>query len=243
MKIKIYQINLDRDEDGVAFEALDMLEKYQHKAEVNAELYDLTFEGTVKASDLEDVYRIFNIEKPDDFSGRSLSISDIVEVAESEDVKTGFYYCDSIGFKEISFDSAKITSPEPQLISVVLCRPGELAEVRRIGTSLPDLQKAVGGFIEAFYPFTEEVAIVCNEEGKFNGMSPCRAVYNEEDGKIMDIIFGPFFICDCSGDNFGSLSPEQLERYTEMFRQPERFYRVNGELHAVKYNPLGGERA
>lgn len=45
MDIRIYQINLDRDEDGVAFESLDMLEKYQHTNEIKAELYDKTFDG------------------------------------------------------------------------------------------------------------------------------------------------------------------------------------------------------
>ncbi len=30
-------------------------------------------------------------------------------------------------------------------------------------------------------------------EGKINGMRPCRAVYGE-DGRVSDIIFGPFFI-------------------------------------------------
>ena len=82
----------------------------------------------------------------------------------------------------------------------------------------------------------EEVCIVCNDEGKFNGMRPCRAVYGE-DGKMMDIIFGPFFICDCSGENFASLSDEQLERYANQFRYPEHFLRIDGELKAVRYDP------
>ena len=90
-------------------------------------------------------------------------------------------------------------------IRVVYCEPGQLARITEIGTELANLQQAVGGgLIETFYPFEEEVCIVCNDEGKFNGMRPCRAVYGE-DGKMMDIIFGPFFICDCSPENFASL--------------------------------------
>ena len=109
-----------------------------------------------------------------------------------------------------------------------------------IGTELADLQRAVGGgLIETFYPFEEEVCIVCNEEGKFNGMRPCRAVYGE-DGKMADIIFGPFFICDCSSENFGSLSEEQLQRFAEQFRYPEHYYRMDGEIKAVRYDPTKG---
>ena len=122
-------------------------------------------------------------------------------------------------------------------IQVVYCEPGKLARIREIGTELEDLQQAVGGgLIEPFYPFEEEVCIVCNDEGKFNGMRPCRAVYGE-DGKMMDIIFGPFFICDCSGEEFASLSDEQLERYANQFRYPENYLRINGELQAIKYDP------
>ena len=77
---------------------------------------------------------------------------------------------------------------------------------------------------------------VCNDEGKYNGMRPCRAIYGE-DREMMDIIFGPFFICDCSTPYFGSLNKEQLERYTKQFQNPERFFRVGGEIKAVPYKP------
>ena len=77
---------------------------------------------------------------------------------------------------------------------------------------------------------------VCNDEGKFNGMKLNRGIYGE-DGKLMDIIAGPFFICDCSGENFGSLSQEQLERYEKLYKKPERFYKQNGEIVAVPYEP------
>ena len=122
-------------------------------------------------------------------------------------------------------------------IRVVYCEPGRLARMREIGTELEDLQQAVGGgLIEPYYPFNEGVCIVCNDEGKFNGMRPCRAVYGE-DGKMMDIIFGPCFICDCSGENFGSLSQDQIKRYTEQFKNPERYYRIDGDIKAVPYEP------
>ncbi len=123
------------------------------------------------------------------------------------------------------------------MIRVVYCEPGKLARERLIGSELGHLQQAVGGgFIETYYPFEEEVCIVCNDEGKFNGMRPCRAVYGE-DGRIEDIIFGPFFICDCSGENFGSLSGEQLERYLNQFRYPEHYARIDGKIKAAKYDP------
>ena len=50
----------------------------------------------------------------------------------------------------------------------------------------------------------------------------------------------PFFICDCSTPYFGSLNKEQLERYKKQFQNPERFFRVGGEIKAVPYKPEKG---
>ena len=99
-------------------------------------------------------------------------------------------------------------------------------------------QKTVGGYIEAYYPFEEPVCIVCNEEGKINGLPLNRAIYAEPDrGEMLDIIAGTFFVCDCSGEDFGSLSPEQLRRYMELFKYPERFFRAGNDIKAVPYIP------
>lgn len=234
--IKIYQIDLDRDNDGVAFEPYGTLARYQGSPDVNPALYDKVFDGAVDVSDIEDIYRIFNVEMPEGYEGRSLSVSDVVEIVKSDSIKPGFYYCDSIGFKPVPFNSEYAKEPGNEKITVVMLEPGKVARTAEIGTSLTDLQKTVGGMIEAYYPFEEEVCIVCNEEGKFNGMSPCRAVYDPE-GQMMDIIFGPCFICDCRGENFGSLSQDQIKRYTEQFKNPERYFRIDGEIKAVPYEP------
>lgn len=48
---------------------------------------------------LENFYYIFNDERPGDFVGRSLSVSDIV--ALKQDGKVSYHYCDSMGFQEL----------------------------------------------------------------------------------------------------------------------------------------------
>ena len=125
---------------------------------------------------------------------------------------------------------------ENKTIRVVYVEPGKVAQVIDLGTELEDLQAAVGGNIEPFYPFDEAVAIVCNDEGKYNGMLPNRAVYGEN-GEMIDVIFGSFFICDCSGESFGSLSEEQINVYKRKFQNPERFFQVNNKIIAVPYKP------
>ena len=49
---------------------------------------------------LEDLYRIFNVEHPHDFSGHSLSVSDIVALKQAGVVS--YHYVDSIGYKELT---------------------------------------------------------------------------------------------------------------------------------------------
>lgn len=122
-------------------------------------------------------------------------------------------------------------------IRVVYCEPGRKAKVIEIGTELPDLQAAVGGFIETYYGLDDRNSvIVCNDEGKLIGMNPCRAVYGD-DGKIADIIFGPFFICDCSTEEFKSLDDSRADKYLEQFKYPEIYYRKGDEIKAVRYDP------
>ena len=48
---------------------------------------------------LEDIYARFNMDRPDDFKGHSLSVSDIVVMKEGERVSS--WYVDSFGFKEL----------------------------------------------------------------------------------------------------------------------------------------------
>ena len=179
MDITIYQIDPDRDQNGVLFGALDQLEKWQGSPEVDAGIYGKAFEGEIDAKDLEEIYEIFNLDKPDGHHGRSLSVSDVVAVRDPGSKKIDYFFCDSIGFKKVEFDASRASESFKAKIKVVMCEPGRKARVADIGTELEDLQRAVGGMIEAYYPFEEQVCIVCNDEGKFNGMSPCRAIFDD----------------------------------------------------------------
>ena len=100
------------------------------------------------------------------------------------------------------------------------------------------MQKLVVGLIEEYMPFEDDVAIICNDEGKMNGMPLNRAITGE-DGQLMDIIAGPFFIAyaPVESEKFLSMPEELEEKYTEKFRQPEQFFRTPAGIKAVKYEP------
>ena len=118
MKIKIFQINHDRDTHRVKFVSLLRMKKYSGLEAPDASIYDFIWEGVVPAATLDDVYCIFNsvssFPRPEDFRGHSLSVSDIVEVVSEPDyhkptpwLNPGFYYCDSFGWQPVPFDPAE----------------------------------------------------------------------------------------------------------------------------------------
>lgn len=47
---------------------------------------------------LEQLYTKFNVEKPEDYHGRAMSVSDVI-ILESCGYR-GFWYCDNVGFKQ-----------------------------------------------------------------------------------------------------------------------------------------------
>ena len=55
-------------------------------------------------------------------------------------------------------------------MTVLLVEPEKHPQVVEIGSDLKSLQNAVGGMIEAVYPFEENVGLIVNEEGKLSGL-------------------------------------------------------------------------
>ena len=100
-------------------------------------------------------------------------------------------------------------------ITVLKVEPGKPPEIVSMANSLRAMQEMVGGYIE-IVPL-DDACLVCNDEGKLNGMEGNRRIG-------CDIIAGPFFIAGDSGDgNLCSLTMEQQERFSQRFAQPETF--------------------
>lgn len=68
------------------------------------------------------------------------------------------------------------------MISEILLEPGKMAKIVEIEDSLESLQEALGGYIEEYMPFEDEVALIVDEERKINGRPLNRSIRND-DGK------------------------------------------------------------
>lgn len=90
MKIKIYQINSERDLRNIKFMDFEYTKQVMESPEIDATIYDRVFMGDVACKDLEEVYHLFNEEGHRLHRGHSLSVSDIVEVDTGS--ITNFYF-------------------------------------------------------------------------------------------------------------------------------------------------------
>ena len=120
------------------------------------------------------------------------------------------------------------------MMTVLYIQVGKKPQVIRIRHMLSELQRLVGGTISSFTPFDDGSVIILNDTGKIDGLEFNRVVY-DENGKIEDIIAGDFFICYAPPDrpDFSSLPDELIRKYSELFKTPKVFIKINGKLIIV----------
>ena len=94
----IYQLKGGNETLDYRFEPLDSI--HRNGLSVKPENYELVYEAPLTEKDnLESIYPRFNVDRPADFTGHSLSVSDIVVL--HQDGKDTAHYCDRAGFSEV----------------------------------------------------------------------------------------------------------------------------------------------
>ena len=94
----IYQLKGGNETLDYRFEPLDSI--HRNGLSVKPENYELVYEAPLtEKDDLESIYTRFNVDRPADFTGHSLSVSDIVVL--HQDGKDTAHYCDRAGFSEV----------------------------------------------------------------------------------------------------------------------------------------------
>lgn len=118
-------------------------------------------------------------------------------------------------------------------MNVLVIEPMKKPYMKNIDSGLHSLQREVDGYIEAIYPYEDLVGLVCNEEGKMEGLPLNRAIYTKS-GEMVDIIAGTFLIVGLREDNFSELSDKLADKYAKLFESPELFYSMNGRIEVQK---------
>ena len=144
---------------------------------------------------------------------------------------------------ELAGKVERVMHPERESkLTVLMVEPKKEPYIKEISPGLESLQKEVGGYIEAVYPFEDPVALICNEEGKLEGLPLNRGLFDDE-GHLYDIVSGNMLVVGLTDDNFGSLSPELLEKYMVMYKEPQTFIQINGMTTAVPIISAGKEES
>ena len=118
---------------------------------------------------------------------------------------------------------------EQEKLKVLMVEPQKEPYAAEIPAGLKGLQTAVGGYIEAVYPYEDLVALICNEEGKLMGLDLNRAL-RDEDGHIYDILAGPFMVVGLGEEDFASLPDDMMEKYAQKFHTPEEFFQIGNRI-------------
>lgn len=116
-------------------------------------------------------------------------------------------------------------------IKCLLVEPYKLPKLIEIENILEAKQNIVGGYIEVVYlPSDNDVLLICNEEGKINGLK-----LNRDIG--YDIIVGPFLVVgnDYENSGFKSLTEEQILRY-EMKFDENSIVQTENKINAILLN-------
>ena len=134
--------------------------------------------------------------------------------------------------KEEPMIDAERDAVQKSKLKVLVVEPDKEPYVKYIEPGYRALQQEVDGTIQGVYPFADPVGIICNDDGKWMGLPLNRALH-DDNGTVYDIVAGTFVIAGLSEDDYCSLDDAMIEKYTHMFKHPEKFIQVAGEIRAL----------
>lgn len=248
MNIRIYQVNMKRDTNNVAFMSYDQLPRFQRSQDIDSSIYDKVFNGEVKCKTLEDVYVKFNQHHPRGYKARSLSKSDIVEII-GKDGTSEFHYCDSIGFKKVDFEPEKAKVSERYLdlskgekITVLFVPVDKYPVEMEVANSYEAMAELIGGGLDEYMPFeNDNAALVCNRDGKQINLPKNRAVYAEPKRTEMSYyeLKNLFRQAENNGQHLIGHIVFAADTFKESLSEFERTYAISSDNKAFQAN-MGG---
>ena len=109
-----------------------------------------------------------------------------------------------------------------ETIKVLVIRPGEKPVIEDIEHTLKGMQNIVGGPIQDFSTYKDDVAFICCATGK----------------QVFDIIAGTFFVCGISETGFESIPDDLIKKYMDKYEYPDHFrWTPDGKLFCLNLRP------
>ena len=114
---------------------------------------------------------------------------------------------------------------------ILKVEPGKAPYVKDMKDGLEAIQQEVQGLFQPVY-VEDGVILCCNEEGKLEQL-PFNRGLRDESGNLYDYIAGNFMIVGLGEEDFTSLPPEYIEKYSQLFAQPEILNIANGRFEVL----------
>ena len=132
----------------------------------------------------------------------------------------------------------------PETMTVLVVEPRKPPYTAEIPVGLDGLTAAVDGPIAATYPFADQVALICNDEGRNMGLELNRALYDGR-GQVYDVVPGTFVIAGLGDGCFTSLPEDMIEKYAQRFQTIEVYAQVGNRtvmFQVPQYTPDLGDQ-
>ena len=131
-----------------------------------------------------------------------------------------------------------------ETMTVLVVEPRKPPYTAEIPVGLDSLTAAVDGPIAATYPFADQVALICNDDGRNMGLELNRALYDGR-GQVYDVVSGTFVIAGLGDGCFTSLPEDMIEKYAQRFQTIEVYAQVGNRtvmFQVPQYAPELGDQ-
>ena len=107
---------------------------------------------------------------------------------------------------------------EENLIKVLLVEPFNKLKMITIENNYQAISEIVCGDVDEYMPFEDDVALLCNVDGKRLSLSASHTVTDTETGKT-ELIYGSFILIGAGefDDEYHSLDDDLIDKYMDLF--------------------------
>lgn len=107
---------------------------------------------------------------------------------------------------------------EENLIKVLLVEPFDNPKIITIENNYQAISEIICGDVDEYMPFEDDVALLCNADGKRLSLSVSHTVTDTETGKT-ELIYGSFIFIGAGefDDEYHSLDDDLIDKYMDLF--------------------------
>ena len=141
-KFGVYQLKDDEAMRDYRFESIEHLQR--RELEVNKDHYDLIYVGELNdKTSLDGIYEQFNLDRPGDFTGHSLSVSDLIVL--HKDGENTAHFVDRFGFIEIDnfLEKENIINAEKVNVTLTVAECGEFHTMGEFHEGITTVEEAL----------------------------------------------------------------------------------------------------